>query len=375
MELAPGEPVIARMSDTPFHPLWHELRLIWHNRLKALRAERMQSVLHGAATVAGVGLLLAVLAAQQDMLHSLLVVLLAWPKSSLGALWLACLGDQVRHLSTRRQRWRCHWLAAAPVAEAQRRGYQRVQLVLRAAVHALLLALSLTWLAAPLPALFAALVTAALAALVAAALEPRLQRGPLLAGLRTRRHRGSVLAPRGTGSAWAWQRQAAAGAITPAAVAPLFLVWLLLPRGTAQMIAVAALMLLAAVTHSAWRRMLAQFGLAERWLAAEGVAPRRWLPPLMAPPLALLVAVSTTVGCAFAWAGAPLAAWALLAGGAMIAVLQLLVQAAERRRPRRAALALLLHIAVLATCLQAVPPLLPVLWAIQCGVLLSRSLR
>jgi hypothetical protein len=121
--------------------------------------------------------------------------------------------------------------------------------------------------------------------------------------------------------------------------------------------------------------MLAVFPAAHRWLACEGVAARVWILPALALPVGTLIGGSALSAIALWRMQAPTPFLILVLGSLMLATLSLFACAAERRQPRRLALVLPLHAALLLAASQALPPLLPLLWLLQCAYLLRRSLR
>ena len=357
------------MLVRPSNLLFFADRLRWRNRLRDWAAEPMQTGLHAIALLALCALGLLMLGEQQPALQAAWAVLRAHPLLAGSALMGLAALDQRAAQQRLLDAWRDDWLAAEPLPTADRQGYR----VWRAARRALLLHLAvgglLLWLGAS-PVEWLGAQGWMLGGGIAGALSARIRRPA-----QSRHWRRSLFAPGGAGRMWRWQRQAAGLALLPRQLAPLLALWLLVPRGPAVVAGIALCLLALGLITSAFARMLGVFAQAQAWLAPEGIAARRWLLPALALPAALLVG-SGLLGGLMLWAlRAPLPFAVLLAGALMLGMLALLASAAERRNPRRLALVLPLHSALLLACAQSLPPLLPLLWLGQCGWLLHRSLK
>ncbi len=339
------------------------------NRLTAWRATPAQTAFHGLAMATAAALAFWVLAAQRESLQGLLALAQSRPDIGFAGLLMLAALDQRAAQRRLLDRWRGDWLAAQPLPQIQRLAYRAWRSGGRFALQALGLTLLLAWLDGSSP-----LIAAALLATLAGSLLGATSAGWRLPQ-RRRLRRHSPFLPRGRGSLWRWQRQCAGSALAPRSVAPLIALWLLVPRGPALMLGVALCLLALALLASAWRRMLGVFAAAHGWLAAEGIAARRWVGRALLLP-GLILSVGGTLCATLLWLfAAPPAFQLLWLACLMLACLSLLACAAERRTPRRAALVLAVHAALLAGCSQALPPLLPLLFALQCGHLLWRSLR
>lgn len=357
------------MSHAHDNVLLRQDRLRWSNRVARWRADPAQSGFHALALGLMALLALGLLMAQRESLLALWQLATTRPALPLGLLGVFAAIDQRAAQRRLLAGWRSDWLAAQPLQAEARRAYRWRRGLRRAGVQVLALALLLGALSAAPEALAAVLLAHA--------------GGALLGGLSADRNwprprravRHGLFAPRGRGRLWRWQRQAAGLALLPRHLAPLFALWLLVPRGPLLMAGVALFLLGLGLLASAFRRMLGVLADAEAWLAAEGIAARRWVPRALLLPSLLLATGGVLSALLLFGLDAQPAFYALLAAVVMVAGLALLAAAAERRHPRRLALVLPLHLALLLGCAQALPPLLPLCWLLQCGVLLRRSLR
>lgn len=353
----------------PFDPYAAQARAEWRNRLAGWRAAPGESAFHGTAVLLALGLggwlLLAGWASARAALHGLLTQpMLA------GALWLVLVGsDQWRLRRQQRQAWSEDWLAAQPIAPAQRRWRRWNEALGR------LLAL---WLPAAVALLLAdrtdAVLPLSVLALAAVAAGHWLadRRGPLQTA-RTPRY--SMLDAAGRGTLWRWQWIVAGRALTPGALAACLPVLLLIPRGPALLLAVAIGLVVVLATASAWLRMVALIVTAQAWLDEQPLRPGDWLPAALWLPL-LLLAGALALAALLLWLGG--APGLLLLGLPLLGALALLHLAATvagRRRPRRIPLLSALQQLLLLAGLQVAAPLLPIQWALQFGWLLRRGWR
>jgi hypothetical protein len=391
-----------------FDPFRAQAGYAWRNRWARLRRDGAQSAVHAAALL-GLALLLGVPAwnARASWGGALADLLQRWP----AAAWLVAVAVMASSLGATLQALRTSarrdWLAALPVAPAQRRRRARDAALREAAGFAIAGGAALL-AAGSGPAAFAALAGAVAVAIgVVAGIEgmsvrrgsgrqdrtaPR-DRGIALDSARreaidardsksrnptgVRNAWSSVIADRGVGRLWRWQRLACGVALHGRTLAWGALAWLAVPMGEGLGatfgVGVAGISL--ALLVGAWRRSLAVLPQAQRWLETQPLAAARMLRATCAIPglvLALSIAAATAVLLALNAPGlAGFAALALFAFGA----LQFAASVAERRHPARGALVFLVHAALLVGVLQAFPLAAVPLWMVQMTTLLRRAVQ
>jgi hypothetical protein len=406
------------MAAIPFDPFRTQARFAWRNRWARLRRDRVQAAVHAAALFA-LALLLGVPAwnARAGWGGAVADLLRQWPT----AVWLVAVSVMASSFAAR---WRAlhaaarhDWLAALPVAASRRRrrvqdalllqaaGFAAIGSVLLLAAHAgalhfatflfaIATALSLAWPLAWWRERRVAVAGAGDAssraadrsggtagALVDSALQVRDAAAATdlrpVPSMRARETWSSVVADRGTGRLWRWQRLACGVALHGRTLAWGALAWLTVPMGggfgAALVAGVAGISL--AWLAGAWRRCLAVIPQAQRWLATQPMRPAQLLRAASGvPAVVLALAIAAVAGVPLALGVPALAAFAALALFAFGA-LQFAATAAERRRPARIALAFLVHAALLVGVLQAFPIAALPLWMVQMIMLLRRALR
>lgn len=361
----------SRMPTSHFDPYARQTHLLWRNRVNGWRSQPAEAVFAALAWLATIALMSWLLLAQLPRLRGYLLWLReehAW--ATLGACALMVLMDQQQ--SRRRQRHDAahDWLSAQPIMPAVRRRRRWLLLLRLLPFAAVATPLLLLAKASLLQALMLA-ASASVAALIGNVLgdferTPARQTRPRETAFQTSRARGSM---------FSWQCIEAGASIAPRHLAPLLLVILLVPRGPLLMALVALLLLLVATGISAWRRAVMLIVQADRWLLVEPTPARIWLLQSLRLPLLMLVA-GTLALLSLAWFGAgAVLALAVGAGLPVLGLLYLGVVVSGRAQPRRIPLRFAVHVAVLAACTQAFPPLLPLLWGGQLIFLCHRSLR
>ncbi|MBD8527890.1 hypothetical protein [Pseudomarimonas arenosa] len=355
-------------SFNPYAALRRLQRQQWWQRC---RQQPAQSLLHGAALTALLALVLPLLLQGAIALRPSLQLI--WQRYPLIVLSLLAVLAAVQHgLALRR--WhnttRRHWLWPQPVAADTLRHEARRCLLWQGSAQALLI-LALATLSQG-PGLLSALVLIFPAAALAAWIEPRLDR------LSPRRRRAAArptpFALRGRGSLWRWQWQQLGSTLAPGRLTPLWLVWLLMPRGPAILALVAAYLMLLLALLQGWRISLQLIPSAEIWLRSQPLPARRWLVQLCLLPGGLLLSGALAILLP-AWINQQLAA-ALLALPVVLgfALLHLACTLAWRDQPARIGRQFAVQALLLVACVQTFPPLVPVLWLTQLGLLGRRAL-
>ena len=352
------------MIASRLDPYARQSRLIWANRLRDWRQRWAEVAFHLVAGVAGAALLAYLLALQRDAV----VAVFAWAAAAPAMLGLAVLVvltlDQRALRRRELERARHDWLAAQPLPHALRRWRALRAPLLRAAAEGAALLL-LAWFAhVPL-----ALTLVALALLPVAALLAQTTPRPSIVP------RESPFATRGRGSFWRWQWIEAGASLAPRRLAWALIAVLLVPRGPAAMVIVAVGLVALVAAATAWQRGLGVIPAAQRWIATQPVAPRRWLRACLAMPLSWLALVSTAVAVIAASSGPAWLALAAAMGLIALGTLQLAVMTSTRQHPARAPWLTALHALLLLSALQTLPPLAPALWILQLLWLTRRSLR
>lgn len=354
-----------------FDPHSAQARAEWRNRVAEWRAAPGETAFHATALLAAALLAGWLLGAAWPTLQKALAALLDRPALAV-LLWTTLVAaDQYGLRHAQRARWRSDWLAAQPVSTAQRLRRRLIEALPRALRLWLPLAFALLFAGRPAVIPVMTLITLG-GALVGQRLADRQPAPP------TRRRvqaTDSVLHATGPGTFWRWQWIVAGRALTPNALAACLPVMLLIPRGPAQVLGVAIVLVMLLATAGAWLRMCALLVDAQRWLDGQPLRGGDWLPAALALPLALLLVVLLIAMLALWLAAMPLP---LLLAPLLLAALALLhlgAVAAERARPRRIVMLSAAHQLLLLAGLQALPPLVPLQWALQFGWLLRRGWR
>ncbi len=359
------------MRADAINPYALQSRMLWRNRVAEWRRRPREATFLALASLAGLGLLAAIIhGVLPGVTHSLVWLREQQPLAAAVVLLAAVLADQLQARRRQRRQVADDWLAAQPVATAVR---QRLRV--RALVLRLLLALVLMWVllrlaGASAPASLLMTVGSVIAAALGNLLGDRQQ-----AVAAARRHRATPFTSTATGSLWQWQWLEAGASLAPRHLAPLLLVILLVPRGPAMMVLPALALVTLTASINGWVRAVNVIVAAHAWLQAEPVAPRRWLPQALRLPLLTLVAAAMGLGI-LGW----LAAAPLLAGVAVIAplafgTLYLAVVSSGRAAPQRIPLRLTLHALLLVAIVQVMAPLALPLWVMQIVWLTRGSLR
>ncbi len=354
-----------------FDPYSAQLHLLWRNRINDWRTRPSEAGFVALAWSATIALMTWLALAQLQRL----AVVLEWLRedhawATAATFGLAVLVDQQQARRRQRQIIARDWLSAQPINPAVRRR-RRLRLLLRLLAFAALASpLLLLADASPRQALVLAVcaVTAAVFGNLLGDIDraPRRHSRPRETAFQTGNPRGSV---------FNWQCIEAGASVAPRHLAPLLLVVLLVPRGPLLMALVALTLLLIATGISAWRRAVLVIVQADRWLLAEPVPARVWLlQSLRLPLLLLLVGTLALVTMAWIIAGDVLAV-AVAVGMPALGMLYLAVVTSGRKQPRRLSLRFAVHVALLAACAQAFPPLALLVWGSQWIVLFRRSLR
>lgn len=363
------------MPTPSIHPDRLTTRLVWRNRVDGWASHRPTALLQGGALVAIAALMLLAVWPLRPGTAALLTHLQTTaPVLTASAVAALALAHHLHRLSVWREAQQAGWLANQPVPD-RLHAQARRDLVLRGlAGHGLATLLAWPWLGlvpddAP-----------GLALLLAAAAAPALPLDTRLAARASRhmptRVRSAAGTSTGPGRLWRWQWLAARGALRGRALAVTGWLLLLLPAGaSAPSIAVAfAVGALLVILLQAWQRSVAVLPEIQRRFAAQPLSGRWLLRHGSALPLAVLAAVLLLMAGLGTALGRP--TQGLLAGLALTAtgLLQGLVVLALRDHPARATLAFAVQLALLLGVLQALPPLVPILWAGQYALWLRRTL-
>ncbi len=362
------------MAPSLFDP-WHaETRTAWRNRCDDWRAAPAEPVWHAIALL---GLAALLLPLGWDLLQSLGPQarrwLATWWPAALAALLVGQLVWQRRRRRIATQRRRRGWLAVQPVTTVVERRNDRRHALHGAAVQAVLcgavaLALDVS------PSLQLAAAAIPLAAAAAALCLPLTARST---GHGIDSRRDLLWLSSGAGRVWRWQLIEIGSLFAPKRLALLFLSALLVPAGLALPTAVAAavLLMLLAGFVAAWQRSLAVLPAAQRWLAAQPLRPGRLLRAWIALPALQLAVATTLLVTALPLLDATTLRLPAALGLLAVAALQVGCVAAERHRPLRGTLLFAVQLTLLLATLQALPPLVLLVWPLQLGWLIRRSLR
>jgi len=180
----------------------------------------------------------------------------------------------------------------------------------------------------------------------------------------------------GLGRIWRWQRIEAQSIFGPKRFSSMLILLLVIPSGSTLLtlvLSVLALMTMALLA-AAWQQTVAVLPAAQRCLAVQPIRTQRLLATWSLLPLAIVAALIAVVALVLSSNAAVQlvlpAALAILA----LAGLGMACVAAERRNPHRIGLAFSLHLIVLLTVMQTLPPALTLIWPAQMVWLLRRGL-
>ena len=364
-------PITAHLhpAHNPYAALRQLRRLHWWNRV---RQQPTQSALHATALLSLLALLLPLALNATTALGPVLQS--RWDSSAPGFLALVALLallDQFFALRRQQQRWRNHWLWAQPIAREVRQAERRRRLVLGGVIHSLLV-LGLSALCER-PALLGGLLLIALTALLATPLHRRWGR-PSRRQAPSKRVRETPFVLHGRGSLSRWQWQQLGSTLAAKRLAPLWLLCLLLPRGPATMGLIGFYLMWLGALVIGWRRCLQVIPAAEHWLRFQPLPAGRWLGAICVLPLLLLAVLALSLAMPGLFLEQPaLAAVAALAAIGL-GLLHLATCLRWRRQPRRIDRQFALHCIVLLACAQTLPPLAPLLWLLQLGLLARGAL-
>lgn len=356
------------MFAVGFDPYARQSRLTWANRLAQWRQHRGEFVFHLLAAGIGLVLLANLALAQRAPVAELLTWL--WQQHAATSGFVLLLGltlDQHARWRDTRLRLARDWLSAQPLSAALLRRRRLRRVVARALWQAALLTSIAGFSRLPLAATGGALALIPIAAILGHAL-------PLREASRLQ-SRETPFATRGRASFWRWQWIEAGASLAPQRMAWALLAILLVPRGGWVMAGVAFGLMFLVAAGTAWQRSLAVIPVAQRWIATQPIAPSAWLRACLAMPLLLLGGMGLLlIAVAFA---ADSLALALVFGLGVPAFggLHLAVVASERLHPERIVWLWPLHAVLLASAIQSLPPLAPVVWAGQLIWLGRRSVR
>ena len=373
MNLAVRARSVPRMASLSYDPFRAQARFAWQNRWTRWRLDGAQAAFHVVALLA-LALLLGVPAWQSRAAWGEAIggTLRQWPMAVLFVAALAMTWQQTARLGALRTRASNDWLATQPVTRALRRRRVRDLLMGGAAAHALAGVLVLAAARADGAMFFAFLVAVAGAAGVAIPAS-RL----VLHRRRVRAQQGSVIADRGVGRLWRWQRIACGVALRGRTLSLGAFALLAAPMdsgiGVTAVLGVAGISV--ALLSGAWRRSLRVLPQAHAWLAAQPLSPARLLRSTWAvPAIVLSLSVVAVGGVLLALGALPLAVAAVLALSSL-GMLHFAATAAERAWPRRTGLVFLVHAMLLVGVVQSFPIAALPLWVAQMIFLLRRALR
>lgn len=355
-----------------FDPHWHWQRLRWRNRWAEWRRRPGESLFHALGSSVLLGLLLwLLLDAAKRLAEPVQLLLQTWPWLSAIAALLPLAQRQRRNAGAWAALRASDWLAAQPVSASIRRASRRRRIAAEAALQlfAGFALLSLLGQSATTMLAYVGLVMLAAALGTASATRP----ASMAAGA------GLVRQPSGPGRGrlWRWQWIEAGAARFGPGLAPGAFALLLMPVGGSLLLAAALLLagLVISALATAWRRSLGVIPRAQTLLACQPMRGLHWLQQTAPLPLAVVVLSALLLFAASRVLGLGGFAWAAAAGLVALGALQLLCVVAERSRPQRAALLFVLLATTLLATLQALPPLVPVLWLGMLAWLLRRVLR
>ncbi len=362
--------LLSPMRDLAYDPYRHERQLVWRNRVADWRARADEAGFHLLALLA-----LTIVAALSlgyswpSLMAAVQRVVATWPTAA--TLLSVLVLTELHAAALRRQRslWSRHWLVAQPIKVGLQRRILQSQTMLRVLMQLLLGGGLLC--AATLDIRVLAIWTSVV--MLAAVLGWRSAHRAMPSTAHTRRQ--TVFTPRGRGSFLTWQCTEAIASLAPYRVSRLIWLLLLVPRGQWLEIGLALVLVLLGIAFVAWSRSLAVLPAAERWLLVQPLPARSLLLRAALFPALLLAVVSTGLMLLLLVSGhaqwAPMVVMALL----LPALLHFACSAAERRRPSRIGMLLMLHLTILAALLQAMPLLLLPIWLLQMFWLLRKALR
>lgn len=361
------------MAALTFDPFREQARCARRNRFERWRRERGQAAFHLGALLA-LALLIGIPFWQNrgGWGDSLAALLRQWPMPVLLLAALAMTWRQAATLSALRAQAAGDWLAALPVPSTLRRRRVRDAMLREAAWHVAigLVVLLAAGAAPPLFVVFAAAVVGAMAVAMPASRIALHRR-------RAREQQGSVIADRGAGRLWRWQRIACGVALRGRTLSLGALALLAAPMDSG--IGVTLVLLTAGLTFAllsgAWRRSLRVLPQAQAWLATQPLTPWRLLRGACAVPATVLSVAIAAICGVFLALGTPWLAAVAALGVFGLGSLQFAVAAAERASPGRAPLVYLVHAVLLLGVVQSFPIAALPLWMVQMVVLLKRALR
>lgn len=362
------------MTALAFDPWRTERHLEWRNRVERWRAQPAQTLLHAAAALALVALLVPWLwQTWRSVAPGLFDLIQRWPLLAGVAVCVALTLHQAQRLRLARACEAQHWLRALPIpasiASRRQRNAVLTEALRQAAAGA---ALSLP-LGVPSVLLMGWMICVGAAALLAHPVAMGWTRGEARAS-----DSNSRWCDAGAGTLWRWQKIAATAALRGRTLALGAWFLLLVPMGSGLLgvLGVGVSGLLIAMLTGAWRRSLAVLPQGQAWLGAQPLSGAQWLRQSWFVPATILLAGAGLCAAALLAAGLHPGATAMLLSALIaLAALHYACTAAERAQLRRIGLSVCLHLVLLLALAQAFPPLLVPVWVAQMFVLLRRAVR
>lgn len=354
------------IGPSAFDPVRAQRRLLWRNRAARWCGAPAETGFHLLAALLFLALLTGWILphlASAESRQTLQRLIDAAPWACLLGIGVLAALQLRRQLAIQRDEAVTGWLMAQPVAERWRRRERWRSALIVLSGFVLPAALLLRWIERPgTDVLWLVLAVSLGIGLALAAVRRQAARPGAQAVAPTR---SAAIDPRtaGVGRLWRWQARAAMRGLAPRSLRHAAWLLLLVPAGGGPVLVasvVCAALLVTGLTQ-AWRCSLATLFEAQQWLEAQPGRARFWWAGLRVPAaLALVAALLSALALRAAgadqvwvWAGI-----AVLATG----LLQACTVLAHRRSKARAHLGFMLQMTLLLGVLQAIPPLLPLLW-------------
>jgi hypothetical protein len=374
LSLLQGFPRKVEGMSKVFDPWRAEQQAVWRNRYAQVRNAPAEPLFHAFAYAALAALLAPWLFSALADNAPAIRAAISHHRAAACLVATAMLAWQQMHSRASRTRVRKEgWLAAQPVSIDTWRRNARFHAAALCAMQFAALALSGLALRLTLPLFLGAAGCAVFAGLLALAwpgIAPGFSRphGPIAPV--------SATASAGAGRIWRWQLQEARAVLGPRRFSSMFFVLLLIPANSPLQVALFTVLagLGSLLLAAAWLRSILVLVQAQQWLLVQPVHAgrllREWLPlPAAIGALALLVlalALSTLGATKF-----------ILPASLCVVVISSLAMAcvaAERGRPRRIPLLLVVQLLLLTSVFQVFPPALAICYPAQLAWLVRRSL-
>jgi len=357
-----------------FDPWRAEQRAVWRNRYAQVRNAPAQPLFHAFAYAVLAAFLVPWLFSElADNAPAIRAAISHKPFAACLVATAMFAWQQMRAGTVRAVTRREGWLAAQPVTIDTWRRNARYHVAALCAMQLAVLSLLGLALRVSLQMFLGAAACAVLAGLLALAWPGG---APGSARLHRRVAPVSATASTGAGRMWRWQLQEARAVFGPRRFSSMIFVLLLIPGNSPLQVALFSVLagLAGLLLAAAWMRSVLVLVQAQQWLQVQPVHARRLLGAWLLLPaaiglLALLVLALalSTLGVTKFIVPASLCVF-VLASLAMGCV------AAERRRPWRIPLGLVVQLLLLVAVFQVFPPALAICYPAQLAWLVRRSL-